>query len=69
MPENLAEKYELAGSYPVMLDEVPARKQGIQIVSRKLIEENKDGTVRHSSNRVARAIYYWYRKSNKKEDV
>lgn len=68
MPENLAEKYELAGSYPVQLDSEPARKKGVQIVLKKLIEESKEGLVRHSSNRVARAIYYWYRKSNKKED-
>ena len=68
MPENLAAKYEEAGSFPVRLDDEPARKNGIQIVSRKLIEEGKDGLVRHSSNRVARAIYYWYRKSSKKED-
>ena len=26
---------------------------------------NKDGFVRHSSNRVARAIYYWYKKEQK----
>jgi uncharacterized cofD-like protein len=68
MPENLAHKYEEAGAYPVILDDEPARKKGVQIVSRKLIEENKDGLVRHSSNRVARAIYYWYRKSHIKKE-
>ena len=26
------------------------------------LEENKQGLVRHSSNRVARAVYYWYKK-------
>ena len=68
MPENISSKYEEAGSFPVKLDDEPARKKNIQIVSKKLIEENKDGLVRHSSNRVARAVYYWYRKSGKKED-
>lgn len=68
MPENISKKYEEAGSFPVKLDDEPARKKNIQIVSKKLIEENKDGLVRHSSNRVARAVYYWYRKSSKKED-
>ncbi len=68
MPENLAEKYKLAGSFPVVLDEEHARKKNIEIVSRKLIEENKEGLVRHSSNRVARAIYYWYRKSSKSKE-
>lgn len=68
MPENISKKYEESGSFPVKLDDEPARKKNIQIVSKKLIEENKDGLVRHSSNRVARAVYYWYRKSGKKED-
>ena len=27
-----------------------------------LIQDSKEGLVRHSSYRVARAIYYWYRK-------
>lgn len=64
LPENLAEKYELAGSFPVKLDAHNIKKHGIKIVSKKLIEEkeSKEGLVRHSSNRVARAVYYWYRK-------
>ena len=32
----------------------------------KLIQENKEGLVRHSSHRVARAVYCWYRKSLRK---
>ena len=31
----------------------------------KLIEDSKEGYVRHSSNRLSRAIYYWFRKKNK----
>ncbi len=65
LPENLAEKYKEAGSYPVKLDSEIVRKSGIEVVSKKLIEDNKEGYVRHSSNRVARAIYYWYRKGLK----
>lgn len=64
LPANLAEKYEQASSFPVKLDANNIKKQGIKIVSKKLIEESKEGLVRHSSNRVARAIYYWYRKNN-----
>ena len=37
-------------------------------IEKKLIEESKEGLVRHSSNRVARAIYYWFRKSSKKNN-
>lgn len=62
LPQNLADKYEQAGSYPVKVDIDNLNKLGVNICSRKLIEDNKEGFVRHSSYRVARAIYYWYRK-------
>lgn len=66
LPENLADKYQKAGSYPVKLDAVEIKKLGIRIVAKKLIEDSKEGLVRHSSNRVARAVYYWFRKTQKK---
>ena len=69
MPSNLAKKYQLSGSYPVKLDLDNLKKMGIRLVSRKLIEDNKEGLVRHSSNRVARAIYYWFRKEQKGQRV
>ena len=59
LPENLADKYQKSDSYPVKLDIAEVKKMGIKIVAKKLIE----GLVRHSSNRVARAVYYWFRKS------
>lgn len=62
LPKNLAEKYEQAGSYPVSLDSDNLKKLGVTLCCKKLIEDSKEGLVRHSSNRVARAIYYWYRK-------
>lgn len=65
LPENLAEKYKLAGAFPVKLDVDNIKKTGVRIVSKKLIEESKEGLVRHSSNRVARAIYHWYRKQQR----
>ncbi len=65
IPGNLANKYEMAGSYPVIIDYENIKKSGIKIFSRKLIEDSKEGLVRHSSNRVARAIYYWYKKEHK----
>ncbi len=67
IPANLANKYQLAGSYPVKVDVENIRKLGIQIFSRKLIEDSKEGLVRHSSNRVARALYYWYKREHKNE--
>lgn len=65
LPDNLAEKYKLADSFPVKLDTENVKATGVKIVSKKLIEESKEGLVRHSSNRVARAIYHWYRKESR----
>lgn len=61
LPENLAEKYELAGSFPVKYDKQELKKLNINVIGRKLIEEDKDGFVRHSYIRLARLIYIWYR--------
>lgn len=62
LPDNLAIKYKAAHSFPVKLDAENIKKTGVKVVSKKLIEDSKEGLVRHSSNRVARAIYHWYRK-------
>ena len=67
LPNNLALKYKAANSFPVKLDAENVKKSGVKIVSKKLIEENKEGLVRHSSNRVARAIYHWYRREVRSE--
>lgn len=65
LPKNLAIRYEAANSFPVKLDVDNIKKAGVRIVSKKLIEESREGLVRHSSNRVARAIYHWYRKEGR----
>lgn len=66
IPLHISEGYAKTGSVPVKLDMENLIPTGITVVSQKLIEENKEGLVRHSSNRVARAVYYWYRKSLRK---
>ena len=66
LPANISEGYAMTGSIPVRLDMENVAPIGIEVVSQKLIEENKQGLVRHSSNRVARAVYYWYKKTLKK---
>ena len=66
LPENISSGYAASGSIPVKLDMENLAPIGIEIVSQKLIQENKDGLVRHSSNRVARAVYYWYKKTMRK---
>lgn len=67
IPANLASKYQMAGSYPVKTDVENLRKLGVKPFSKKLIEDSKEGLVRHSSNRVARAIYYWYKREHRNE--
>lgn len=64
LPENMSEKYAECGQFPVELDK---KNINVDIVEKKLIEENKNGLVRHSSYRVARAVYYWFRKTQKEE--
>ncbi len=66
MPRNLAEKYELAGSLPVEIDITELRRLKVEVVERNLLEDNKEGLVRHSCSKVAKAIYYWYKRAIKK---
>lgn len=62
LPQTLSDKYEKAGSFPVEVDSTEIKKLGIKICAKKLIQDSKEGLVRHSSSRVARALYYWFKK-------
>ena len=66
MPRNLAEKYEQVGSLPVEIDITELRRLKVEVVERNLLEDNKEGLVRHNCSKVAKAIYYWYKRSIKK---
>jgi len=66
LPANISAGYAKTGSIPVRLDMENVAPIGVEVVSQKLIQENKEGLVRHSSNRVARAVYYWYKKAMRK---
>lgn len=68
IPRNLSEKYEQAGSLPVEIDITELRKLNIEVVERNLLEDNHDGYVRHSCTKIAKSIYYWYKKSLKKKN-
>ncbi len=61
LPANLADKYQQAGSFPVKYDRDELKRLKIKVIGRKLIEEDKDGFVRHSYSRLARLVYMWYR--------
>lgn len=67
IPANLAQKYQQAGSFPVTIDTENIERLGVNLFTKKLIEDNKDGLVRHSSNRVARAINYWFKRQMRDE--
>ncbi len=66
LPDNMSDGYAKSGSYPVRLDMENIIPIGVEVVSQKLIQENKQGLVRHSSARVARSVYYWYRRAIKR---
>ena len=70
LPEELLAPYKDAGSEPVIVDRDEIGKMGIEVVQKNLIEDKRyeDGHssfVRHSPGRLARIIYYWYRKKEK----
>lgn len=65
LPDDISPDYKKSNSYPVVNDTDVIRKLGINTVKTRLYEENADKYVRHSPGRLARAIYYWYRKSQK----
>ena len=66
LPKKQKKKYEEKDSLPVEVDSGEIKKLGVEIVAAKLIEDNKEGFVRHSPVRVAKNIYYWFKKSSKK---
>ena len=67
LPDNLADKYKEQGSYPIKLDIEEIKKLGIKVFAKNLIKSNKEGLIRHSSQKVARAVYYWFRKEQKND--
>lgn len=69
LPTKLSDKYAKMGSTPVKLDKESVKKLGVKVFMKKLIEDSNEGLVRHSSHRVARAIYYWFRKTQKNGDI
>lgn len=67
LPTELSPTYAKYGSYPVVLDMENMTPTGVKVVTGNLLEEeeSKNGLIRHSYHRVARAIYYWYRRQMK----
>ena len=72
LPEALIAPYKNAGSVPVKVDVEEIEKMGIEVVHKNLVDDRRfedghDSFVRHSPNRLARVIYYWFRKKEKKD--
>lgn len=70
LPQELIEPYKDAGSVPVVVDNDELNRMGIEVVQKNLIYDKRfdDGHssfVRHSPKRLARVIYYWYKKKEK----
>ncbi|MEI8388835.1 MAG: gluconeogenesis factor YvcK family protein [bacterium] len=65
LPENLANKYKVANSFPVQYDLDKVKDLGLKVLIRRLTEENKEGYVRHSAQRITKIIYSWYKGSDK----
>lgn len=66
LPTDLIKKYEEKDSLPVEEDTGAIKNLGVEIVRAKLIENNKE-LVRHNPSKVAKAIYFWYRKRGMKK--
>ena len=69
---HLSSTYKNAGSVPVKVDTDVIEKMGIEVVQKNLVDDRRfedghDSFVRHSPNRLARVIYYWFRKTEKKD--
>lgn len=65
LPDDLSPDYENTNSYPVIVDTDTIKAKNINVVSTRLYEENEQKYVRHSPQRLARAISYWYKKQLK----
>ena len=61
LPQSLIDMYKAAKAEPVVLDKSKLEKMGIK-VSECRLTENDQKLIRHSSYKLARAIYAWYRK-------
>lgn len=68
LPKNLALKYKAADSFPVVLDSEKVKELDIKILTRRLIEENGEGLVRHSPGGIAKIICDWYKGCSKKNE-
>ena len=65
LPDEALEKYRAENSYPVITDYEEIKKLGVNIFEYRLTDNDNSGYVRHNPSRLMRAVYYWFRKSDK----
>jgi uncharacterized cofD-like protein len=65
LPKNLAERYQGANSFPVKNDAEKVKSLGLNVLIRRLTEENNDGYVRHSAKRITKIIYSLHKRTAK----
>ena len=61
LPQSLIDTYKAAKAEPVILDKEALDKLGVKVEKSRFTENNQK-LIRHSSYKLARAIYAWYRK-------
>ena len=64
LPQSIIEKYKSAGSTEVILDRENVEKLGVSICKKHIINDETQ-LVRHSPRKLAKAIYYWFRRSER----
>ena len=68
LPQSIIEKYKSAGSIEVVLDKEEVEKLGVKVFKKHIINDETQ-LVRHSPQKLARAIYYWFRKYERAKNV
>ena len=68
LPEDILEKYKAENSFPVETDYDNIKKLGVNIFEYRLTDGAEGGYARHNPSRLMRAVYYWFRKTNKEKN-
>lgn len=64
LPKAIIEKYKSAGSVEVILDRENVEKLGVSIYQKHIINDETQ-LVRHAPRKLAKAIYYWFRRQER----
>lgn len=68
LPKDVLSRYKAGNQIPVKLDTEKLKELGVNAISSRLIEEDKDGFVRHNYNKLANNIHKWYKANAEKSE-